>query len=382
MISTSDAFAALQGLLGARVASRMLFSAAGDPLNRVAQPPPGAGRVSVVVPVLDEVARLGPCLDGLRAQGPWLHEILVVDGGSQDGTQDLIAEHAARDPRVRAIDAAPVPHEWNGKAWGLECGLRASAGNDWILMLDADVRPAPDLVASLLAHAELSRLDAFSAAPRLQLSGAAEALIHPAMLTTLVYRYGLPGNVATEPLAVQADGQCFFVRRSVLLATDAIGAARASRSEDVTIARILVASGTPVGFFEAEELAVVDMYANAAECWRNWPRSLPMRDGFTRPLDIALALAEISLVQTLPLPLSLWLAARGDRTSALFRVNATLAAMRLGTLAGTRVAYDGAPWTYWLSPATDLPVAARIAFSAFSREARWRGRTLVSERAA
>ena len=381
MISTSDAFAAVQGLLGARVASRMLFSAAGDPIARTAQPPAGAGSVCAVVPVLDERSRLAPCLEGLIAQGPWLREILVVDGGSRDGTQDLIASFAARDARVRIVDAAPVPQDWNGKAWGLECGLRASSAVDWIVTIDADVRPGPDLIASLLGHAESSRLDAFSAAPRLQLSGAAEALLHPAMLTTLVYRYGLPGNVATKPENVQADGQCFFVRRSALLTTDAIAAAHASRCEDVTIARVLAASGTPVGFFEASDLAEVEMYASAADCWNNWPRSLPMRDTFTKPLDIALALAEIGLVQALPLVLTLWLAARGEQDSNLFRVNAALAAMRLGTLAGTRRAYREAPWTYWLSPATDVSVALRIALSAFSRDQRWRGRALVPERA-
>jgi dolichol-phosphate mannosyltransferase len=360
----------------------MLFTAAGDPLNRVARPPAGAGTVCAVVPVLDERARLGPCLDGLRAQGAWLTQILVVDGGSRDGTQALVAEHAARDARIRLIDASPVPPNWNGKAWGLESGLRASGDATWILTIDADVRPAPELVSSLLAHAELSRLDAFSAAPRLRLSGPGEALVHPAMLATLVYRYGLPGNVATTPESVQADGQCFFVRRSALLDTGAVAAAHASRCEDVTIARVLVTSGIPVGFFEAGELAGVEMYANLAECWQNWPRSLPMRDAFTRPLDLVLALAEIGLVQALPLALALWLAARGDRESALFRVNAALAALRLGTLAGTRRAYLETPWTFWLSPATDLSVAARIALSAFSREERWRGRTLVSERAA
>ncbi len=379
MISTSDAFAAVQGLLGARVASRMLLSAAGDPLARAVAPPAGSGAVAAIVPVLDEERRLGPCLEGLCAQGPWLREILVVDGGSSDGTRDLVLAHAARDPRVRLVDAAPVPADWNGKAWGLESGLRASGDVEWIVTVDADVRPGPDLVASLLTHAVSSNLDAFSAAPRLRLSGPGEALIHPAMLATLVYRYGLPGNVATRPRAVQADGQCFFVRRSALLATDAIAAAHASRCEDVTIARVLAASGSPVGFFEAGELAEVEMYASAAECWENWPRSLPMRDAFTTPLDLALALGEVTLVQALPLALTAWLAARGDTRSPLFRVNAALAALRLGTLGGTRRAYRSVPWTYWLSPALDLSVALRLIVAAFARDASWRGRALVRE---
>lgn len=382
MFSTSDAFAVVQGLLGARVAGRMLLSAAGDPLTRTSRPPAGSGSVSAVVPVLGERGRLGPCLEGLAAQGPWLREILVVDGGSTDGTQDLILNHAARDPRIRLIDASPVPADWNGKAWGLESGLAASADSEWIVTIDADVRPGPDLIASLLAHAQQSGLEAFSAAPRLELSGAAEALVHPSMLTTLVYRFGLPGNAPAEPRAVQADGQCFFVRRSALLATAAIAAAHASRCEDVTIARVLAASGVPVGFFEGGELATVAMYANAAECWRNWPRSLTMRDAFVGPLDLALGLAEIGLVQALPLALTLWLAARGERNSPLFRVNAALAALRLGTLAGTRRAYRSTPWTYWLSPVTDLSVTARLIFEVFWPEQTWRGRSLVPERSA
>jgi dolichol-phosphate mannosyltransferase len=382
LISTSDAFAAVQGLLGARVAGRMLLSAAGDPIPTVTQPPVAAGAVCAVVPVLDEERRLGPCLEGLRAQGPWLREILVVDGGSRDGTRDLVAAHAACDERVRFVDASPVPDAWNGKAWGLECGLRASGDAEWILTIDADVRPAPDLTASLLAHAAASGLEAFSAAPRLRLSGAAEALLHPSLLATLVYRYGLPGSVATEPRAVQADGQCFFVRRDALLETNAIAAAHASRCEDVTIARALVTSGRPVGFFEAQQLATVEMYASAAECWDNWPRSLPMHDQFTRPLDLALAFAELALVQAAPLAIVVACLARGDTTSRLFRLNAALAALRLGTLAGMRRAYDGVPLTYWLSPTTDIAAVARIVTSALSREQTWRGRSLVRERGA
>ena len=124
------------------------------------------------------------------------------------------------------------------------------------------------------------------------------------------------------------------------------------------------------------------MYANAAECWRNWPRSLTMRDAFVGPLDLALGLAEIGLVQALPLALTLWLAARGERNSPLFRVNAALAALRLGTLAGTRRAYRSTPWTYWLSPVTDLSVTARLIFEVFWPEQTWRGRSLVPERSA
>jgi dolichol-phosphate mannosyltransferase len=360
----------------------MLASAAGDPILSVATPPPDAGTVSVIVPVLDERARLAPALDGLAAQGAWVREILVVDGGSCDGTQALVRDFAKREPRIRLLDASPVPEDWNGKAWGLATGLAQSASAaTWVAFVDADVRPSRDLVASLLAHARTSYLEAFSAAPLLELSGAAEALVHPALLATLVYRFGLPGNVATRARRVQANGQCFFAKRSVLIETGALADARSSRCEDVTLARGLVRAGVAVGFFEGSRLATVRMYDGLGDCWRNWPRSLTLRDAQTSSRELLLELAEIALVQALPLALASVALARGKR-GALVNLNVGLALARLGVLWGTRRAYAAPPASYWLSPAFDLPVAARLIASAFARKRSWRGRSLVAEQRA
>ena len=81
----------------------------------------------MVVPVLNERNRLSSCLDGLIAQGEEVAEIVVVDGGSNDGTQQLVCTYAQSDPRVRLVDASPIPSTWNGKAWGLQVGLCAAS---------------------------------------------------------------------------------------------------------------------------------------------------------------------------------------------------------------------------------------------------------------
>jgi dolichol-phosphate mannosyltransferase len=381
VISTRDAFAAVQGLLGARVFARMLLTAAGDPIQVATAVPPGAGTVSAIVPVLDEHARLAPALEGLIAQPAALREILVVDGGSRDGTQDLVRSFAARDARIRLIDAAPVPAHWNGKVWNLASGLAASDPRSvWVLTIDADVRPGAHLIASLLAHAAGAYLDAFSAAPRLELSGPWEEALHPALLTTLVYRFGLPGNVARTPAEAQANGQCFLAKREVLVATGAFAAARTSRCDDVTVARHVTAAGFEVGFFEGGALSSVQMYGSAAECWANWPRSLPLRDASTTRAQLLLWLAEIALVQAVPLIATLAILVRGgDTASAFFRVNAAFALARLGVLAGTRRAYARTGFAYWFSPLADGAVALRLVRSATTRAPRWRGRALVAE---
>jgi dolichol-phosphate mannosyltransferase len=365
-----------QALLGARVLWRFAATAHGVRIPTCDTAPPPGARVAVIVPVLNERERLAPCLDGLIAQGPEVTEILVVDGGSVDGTRDLVARYSARDVRVRLIDAGPAPGSWNGKAWNLQVGAeRVGADVAWILTVDADVRPAPLLVRSLLAHARRTGLAAFSVATRQEVSGLGEALLHPVLLTTLVYRFGLPGGATSSVRGVQANGQCFLVRRAVLRGSQALSAARASRCEDVTIARRLAALGWAVGFYEADDLVWVKMYANGRDVWRNWPRSLPLRDQYAGVAG-ALGLAEVVLVQALPLPLLVLLrlirARRWMRT-----LNLVLVLARLGVLLGTARAYRRVLWSYWLSPLCDGPAAVALCRSALRRRHTWRGRVLV-----
>ena len=61
-----------------------------SPLVAQATHPEQLATVSVVVPTLNEVDRLAPCLQGLTLQGYAVREILVVDSQSTDGTQALV----------------------------------------------------------------------------------------------------------------------------------------------------------------------------------------------------------------------------------------------------------------------------------------------------
>jgi glycosyltransferase involved in cell wall biosynthesis len=116
------------------------------PVDGAAFPPAGC-RVSVVIPALNEAANLPHVL--LRIPG-WVHEVLLVDGRSTDGT----AEVAQRlYPAVRL-----VRQEGHGKGAALRSGF-AAAGGEVIVMLDADgsTDPAeiPVFVREVLAGADL-----------------------------------------------------------------------------------------------------------------------------------------------------------------------------------------------------------------------------------
>ncbi len=368
--------ASIQTVLGVRVVWRLWRTGREAPICAVPPQAIAPGAVAVVVPVLNEAHRLAPCLDGLLAHGHEVGQILIVDGGSTDGTRDLARAYARRDGRLRLVEAGPAPDDWNGKVWGLFAGERALAWTPvWLLTLDADVRPSPALARSLVARAERRHLRLLSVATAQRLSGPVEGMLHPALLATLVYRFGRPGGAARTPGGALANGQCCLIRRDLLHQLGGFQTLRNSLCEDVTLARLAARAGDAVGFYEADDLIDRAMYADWRDAWQNWPRSLATRDALFGGAGW-LGLLEVLLVQALPLPLLLIRWSSGWPR----RLNLVLLAVRLGVLAGMTRAYPSRPRTYWLSPALDLPAAFALWRSALRRRHVWRGRAYARQK--
>jgi glycosyltransferase involved in cell wall biosynthesis len=94
--------------------------------------------VSVCVPVRDEAANLPGCFAALNG---FVDEIVVVDSGSSDGTQQLAKE----------LGASVLDFTWNGgfpkkRNWALQ---NHRFKHPWILFLDADERATPEFLDEL-----------------------------------------------------------------------------------------------------------------------------------------------------------------------------------------------------------------------------------------
>src|SRR5437773_935330 len=92
------------------------------------------GAVSFVIPCHNEEMNIRPLVDGiLDLYEDCVHEIILVNDGSTDGTAEVMAKLAARDQRVKALHRS-LP---NGVGRAIAEGL-SQAGGRYVLIMDCD----------------------------------------------------------------------------------------------------------------------------------------------------------------------------------------------------------------------------------------------------
>ena len=95
--------------------------------------------VSIVIPTLNEAHSLGATLQALtRLRGRQV-ELIIVDGGSADGTEEIAREH----------DGARIINSARGRGAQMHAGANAACG-EIFWFLHADTIPSPDAVEQML----------------------------------------------------------------------------------------------------------------------------------------------------------------------------------------------------------------------------------------
>jgi rSAM/selenodomain-associated transferase 2 len=173
-----------------------------------------ATRLSVIVPALNEAPAIREALEALaplRARG---HEVIVVDGGSNDATASLAASACDR------LLVAP-----RGRALQMNAGALAASG-DALVFLHADTRlpeRADELIDTALARATWGRFDVRIASSRPLL-----ALVGCAM------------NLRSRLTGTATGDQAIFVRRDAFP-----GFPEIPLMEDIALSRLLKRRGPP-----------------------------------------------------------------------------------------------------------------------------------------
>lgn len=176
-------------------------------------------RLSIIVPALNEAAAIGATLAALaplRARG---HEVLVADGGSDDGTRDI-----ARPLADRVIAGV------RGRARQLNAGAAAASG-DALLFLHADTH--------LPADADRLVFDALQEKPwgRFDVTIEGRSALLPVIAFSMNLRSRLTG--------IATGDQAIFVRRAAFA-----GFPEIALMEDIAFSRAMKRLGPPAALHD------------------------------------------------------------------------------------------------------------------------------------
>ncbi|MEM1269375.1 MAG: glycosyltransferase family 2 protein [Bacteroidota bacterium] len=328
--------------------------------GRAGSPQPS---VTVLIPARNEETNLGRLLPSLAEQNYPNFDVLVYDDGSEDGTWDVIQQHASQDAggaQIRGLKGSGPAPGWVGKVHALYQATRHATGDVW-MFLDADTKLAdPDALSRLVArfHAlpENSVLTGFN-----QLRGGGLMLVS---LVPYVLISSLPWPlVRWLPLRSlgAVNGQFWMVRRRHYQELEPHEAHKDEVLEDVMIGRYFQANGIHPYMLDVQNEISVWMYTSFSDAWQ----------GFRKNAYLLLGGTVISFVLLFTMFVSVWVA--GPWLSWWF-----LGALYLGKFITDR--FGRFPFWLTLLAPVSFALAAVLQFDSalahWTGRVKWKGRTV------
>ena len=340
-------------------------------LRRPSEAPAPDGLVSILIPASNEAANIRPTLEAALAGTGVPIEVIVADDHSTDATAAIVAEIAARDPRLRLIAVPPLPAGWTGKNHACHVLGQAATGRH-LLFIDADVRLAPGGGAALAGAAANAAL--VSGVPR-QVTGTwGERLTVPMINFVLLGYLPIPlMRRLTDPGLGAACGQIVMVEAEAYRRVGGHGAIRGCLHDGVRLARLFRGAGLATDLVAATDLATCRMYTDFSQAWAGFSKNA--HEGMATPR--ALPVWTLLLGAGHVLPLLLVIAALLGAGS--LPLAAAALALSLATRAAITLATREDPWTIALHPLT-VALALALQWNALLRPRRagvatWKGRT-------
>ena len=363
-----------------------LYRAAPDPKPDVPAAS-SAPSISVLIPARNEKAAIGPAVRAALASQRVDLEVIVLDDHSTDGTAQIVREFAQHDPRVRLVQAPPLPAGWCGKQHACHV-LSEQARFDVLAFLDADVRLTPTGLAQAAFFLDggggSEPADLVSGIPLQETNTLLEKLLIP-LIHFVLLGYLPIGRMraSTLPAYGAGCGQFFMARREGYRRAGGHAAIRASLHDGITLPRAFRRAGLRTDLFDATGAAACRMYANAAQVWNGLAKNAT--EGMASPAAIVPWTVVLIGGQVLPWLLLLLVAARGagvvsSRVALALSATACAASLAVRAAAARRFRQS------WLGAVLHpLGVLVLVAIQWFAllrkatgRPAQWKGRSYAA----
>jgi glycosyltransferase involved in cell wall biosynthesis len=244
---------------------------------------PARHMVSAIIPARNEEASIARAVESVAVQ-PEIGEVIVVNDQSTDRTSEILAELAARIPKLRVLATDGLPPGWTGKNYALSMGAAAAHG-DGLLFTDADTYHLPGSTARALADAAEHNAALVSYSPEQELGTFWERALIPFVYWRLSKKYQFRRISDPRLPDAAANGQFLLIRSGAYTDLGGHAAIAGEILEDVALARRAKGSGHGIYFAPGFGIVRTRMYRTFGSMWQGWTKNLyPLLAGTKRSL--------------------------------------------------------------------------------------------------
>jgi hopene-associated glycosyltransferase HpnB len=267
--------------------------------------------VVVVIPARNESEVIASSVQSLLQQEyPGPLAIIVVDDDSSDDTASVARRTANAVPnrQLTVITGKGPSGGWTGKLWALNQGIAAAEMSrpEYLLLTDADIVHAPDMLAWLVAHALAGRFVLTSLMAKLRCQSLAERSHVPAFIYFFQMLFPFSWVCRPESKVAAAAGGCMLVRADALANVGGIASIHNALIDDCSLAAKLKTIG-PIWLGLTDRVRSVRPYNTLSDVRQMISRSAYAQLRYS-PLLLAATTAGMAITFVIPPMLAIFTA--------------------------------------------------------------------------
>ncbi|MGB8575282.1 MAG: glycosyltransferase [Pseudolabrys sp.] len=267
--------------------------------------------VVVVIPARNESEVIASSVQSLLQQEyPGPLAIIVVDDDSSDDTASVARRTANAVPnrQLTVITGKGPSGGWTGKLWALNQGIAAAEMSrpEYLLLTDADIVHAPDMLTWLVAHALAGRFVLTSLMAKLRCQSLAERSHVPAFIYFFQMLFPFSWVCRPESKVAAAAGGCMLVRADALANVGGIASIHNALIDDCSLAAKLKTIG-PIWLGLTDRVRSVRPYNTLSDVRQMISRSAYAQLRYS-PLLLAATTAGMAITFVIPPMLAIFTA--------------------------------------------------------------------------